>query len=265
MRSNLVVTRAPAGAIARVICIPYAGGSASAFRGWDELLPPDVECLAVQLPGRADRLAETPFATIEAVTDAVVRDIRAMKRRPLVLVGHSMGALVAFDVARALQERHGVPPAHLFVSARRAPHLPLPTPPLDDLPDDQFVEQVQQYGGIPASVAANQELMTLLLPTLRADFRLHRTYRYSPGAPLRCDVSALGGTNDPEVGSTPLEGWKQHTAGRFTMHWFSGNHFFIHTAQAEICALIGREVARWRPDANEAKPSQVAWSGRQLQ
>jgi medium-chain acyl-[acyl-carrier-protein] hydrolase len=241
-RTNVVTLRAVPRPAVRLVCVPCAGGSASAFKPWTKLLPDSVECRAIQLPGRAERFTEPPFCTMTAIVQAVLDDVRTLRDRPFALLGHSMGGVIAFEVARALQAQDGVRPVHLFAAGRRPPHLPRLTGARADLPDDELVEALRPLGGLPDYVHKEPELLKVVLPILRADLRALETYEYAAGGPLDCDVSALGGLRDPEVTRADLEEWGRHTSGGFAVHMFAGDHFFVDTARRDVCAVVTREL-----------------------
>ena len=169
----------------RLFCFSYAGAGAAMYRTWLDALPPTIELCAVQLPGRENRLREPAFASMQRLVDALVPALTPTMDRPFALFGHSMGALVAYEVARALYATpHAAQPLHLLVSGRRAPHLSDDEAPMRGLSDAQFVAEIgRRYGGIPAEVLRHQELLDLLLPSLRADIAAIETHTPVPSPP----------------------------------------------------------------------------------
>lgn len=220
----------------RLFCFPYAGGGAPIFHGWPQQLPPDIEVLALQPPGRGARLREAPFTRIAQLADAVAGAVAPYLDRPVALFGHSMGALVAFELARRL-ETAGVPPLHLFVSGRRAPHLPPERPALHPLPEAEFRDELRRLNGTPAEVLEHAELMEMMVPILRADFEAVETYTCHDAPPLTCPVTAFGGEADPDVEPDALAAWEQHTTGRFAARMFPGDHFFLNHPQTQAVLL----------------------------
>lgn len=220
----------------RLICIPYAGGGAVVYRPWREQLPPSVALSIAQLPGRESRLREAPLRRIGPVVEALAEAVGPLTTRPYALFGHSMGALIAFELARALR-RGGAPlPVCLFVSGRRAPQLPDPEPPLHALADGPFVgAMVRRYNAIPRIILEDIELLRLFLPTLRADLELIETYRYADEAPFACPIVALGGQDDGRATAADLEAWRAHTTTEFRVRRLPGDHFYL---QAERAALL---------------------------
>ena len=164
----LVCPRPNPRAALRLLCFPYAGGGAQIFRTWPAALPPDVELLAVELPGRGTRFSERPFEQLPPLIDALTDALGPALQAPFAIYGHSMGAVVGFSFARELRRRSLREPVHLFMSGRRAPQLPEPTP-MHQLPAPQFLDRLRRLGGIPDALFQEPELMEVFLPILRAD------------------------------------------------------------------------------------------------
>jgi medium-chain acyl-[acyl-carrier-protein] hydrolase len=226
----------------RLICFPFAGAAAGAYRDWPALLPDTVEVLAIQLPGREDRLREEPFTTMEPVVRALGQVLRPYLDLPVALFGHSGGALLAFEVARALATRAGIA-AHLLVSGHRAAHLPARGEPLHALPDGPFLERIAALDGTDPEVFAREELRRVVLPALRADVAMWEGYRYRPGAPLPGPVTALGGDADPLVPEEDLRAWAEHTSAEFRVRVFTGAHFFLHSSRDEVLRTVADALA----------------------
>jgi medium-chain acyl-[acyl-carrier-protein] hydrolase len=184
-------------------------------------------------------LREAPFTRIPALVESAVAALQPHFDRPFALFGHSMGALVAFEVATALVARRGARPLHLFVSGHRAPHLPRRHPPLAHLPHDAFVAEVRsRYDGIPDEVFHMPELMELLVPTLRADMEAIEHYTHAESPPLACPITAYGGADDAQATEAEIAAWRQYTASRFRHQSFPGAHFFVQTCRASLAADI---------------------------
>jgi medium-chain acyl-[acyl-carrier-protein] hydrolase len=227
----------------RLFCFPYAGGGSQSFRVWHRSLPPNVETSVALLPGRENRLAEEPFRQLPGLVDALAQHIRPHLDKPFVFFGHSMGAIIAFELAQTLRRNAGLWPLRLFVSGRPAPHLPETKPPTYNLPEPEFVEELQRLNGTPKEVLADEEFMQLITPTLRADFEVCQTYAYREEPPLDCPIVALGGLQDAEAGSAELEPWRAHTTTSFSLHMFEGDHFYLNTGAAALLRLLGNELA----------------------
>jgi medium-chain acyl-[acyl-carrier-protein] hydrolase len=222
----------------RLFCFPYAGAGASIYRLWYRGLPEDVEVCPVELPGRETRFAEAPLEDVTAIVDGAMNALAPLLVEPHALFGHSLGALVVFELARALRTAGVPPPLHLVVSAHRAPHLPLRRARLHELHPDELVARMYALGGTPAEVLENEELVELIAPLLRADFRAAETYRMEQQPPLESPILACGGSEDPHVPSSDLEAWSSHTRAGFALRMFPGNHFFCHSSREPLVAAV---------------------------
>jgi medium-chain acyl-[acyl-carrier-protein] hydrolase len=235
----LRVGRARPRARIRLICFPYAGGGASVFRHWQDGLPDFVEVSSVQLPGRETRFREAPFTRLEPLLSALALALGPHLDPPFAFFGHSMGALVAFELTRHLRRDGRPQPAGLFLSGCAAPQTGTCERPLHALPDAVFCKRLRGLNGTPTAVFDNHELMQLLLPTLRADFALCETYAFAPGQPLSCPITAWGGLGDDTVGYRELARWREQTLGAFRLRMLPGDHFFLKTPQ-----LLLRDLAQ---------------------
>lgn len=228
----------------RLFCFPYAGGGASVYRTWGDDLPQAVEVCPVQLPGRESRMSERGFTKIDDLIPALITALTPFFDQPFALFGHSMGSLIAFELARALRQRGGPQPLHLFASGHRAPQVPDDDPPIYNLPDQEFIEELRQFNGTPEQVLQNAELMTLLMPVLRADFELVGTYHLAEQPPLSIPISAFGGTEDHEVSSESLAAWQEQTTGPFIQRMYRGGHFFVHSAREPLLRDVSTDLTR---------------------
>jgi medium-chain acyl-[acyl-carrier-protein] hydrolase len=227
----------------RMFCFPYAGGGASAYRGWGASMPQEIEVCPVQLPGREGRLREQPFTRPEELIQAVTDALIPWFDLPFVFFGHSMGAMIGFELSRELRRRGQTLPLHLFVSGRRAPQLPTRDEPIHDLPEPEFIERLRELNGTPEEVLQHAELMKLLTPLLRADFAVNETYSYLEEAPLDLGISAFGGLADSDVKRDDVEAWNIQTRGRFRMRMMPGDHFFLHPQKDLIIESVARDLA----------------------
>lgn len=226
----------------RLFCFPYAGGSAVIYRSWADLLPKNLEICPVQLPGRGTRLRDQPFTRLMPMVEALASGLLPYLDRPFAFFGHSMGAAIAFELARHLREHFQREPEHLFVSGRNAPQIPDPMPSTYSLPDAEFIDEVRRLNGTPQAVLDHPELMQLMLPLLRADFAVVQTYRPAPGEPLRSPITAFGGLLDHDVRREYLEAWGKQTASRFSLRMFPGDHFFLQTSQTLLLKALAHEL-----------------------
>jgi medium-chain acyl-[acyl-carrier-protein] hydrolase len=227
----------------RLFCFPYAGGATSAFRGWADAMP-SLEVCTIHAPGRETRRREPALLRMEPLVEGIVTAIRPLLDRPFALYGHSLGAFVAFEVARALRREGAPAPSRLFASGCRAPAIHAVDDPIHVRPDAEFIDRIRRYQGTPAEVLNNVELMELVLPALRADFAVFETYRRSPEPPLDVPISALGGLDDDRATRDELEGWRGETTADFALRMFPGHHFFIHAARTALLGAVLTDLAR---------------------
>lgn len=207
------------------------------YRSWPQSLPPEVEVCAAQLPGRGTRIREQPFQSLTPLVEAAAEAITPYLDKPFALFGHSMGAVISFELARRLRDLGKPQPSHLFVSGRRAPQVPNEDPVTYNLLDDELQRELLRLNGTPQEVLEHPGLMELMIPLLRADFAVVETYDYHPGAPLGCPITAFGGLQDLDVTREYLEGWREQTAGAFALRMLPGNHFFLNDAQTQTLLL----------------------------
>jgi medium-chain acyl-[acyl-carrier-protein] hydrolase len=227
----------------RLFCFPYAGGGASVFRTWAQQAPAGIEVCPVQLPGRENYLQEPPYTRLKPLVQALVPVIVPYLDRPFAFFGHSMGALISFELACRLRQQFDLKPVHLFVSGYRAPQLPRPNCSIHNLPESEFIEELRRLDGSPEDVLQNVELMELLLPVLRADFELCETYTYSQAGPLDCPLTAFGGWQDIIVGYEDLAAWREQTQASFRLQMYPGNHFFLNNTHLPLLRAVSQELA----------------------
>jgi len=223
-------------------CLPHAGGGASAFSSWRGKLGPRVEICAIQLPGRESRITERPLDHMEPVVANLAEALLPHIRVPYILFGHSVGALISFEVARRMRSHGHAGPRAIFVAGSRAPDRPCSAPPVYHLPDHEFLERVAGMQGIPGELMEEREILDILLPALRADFTIDDTYRFQPGNALDCSVYAFGGLDDPDVSDEDLEAWKHQTTGKFSLRMLPGNHFFLRSERATLLKFLFEDI-----------------------
>lgn len=228
----------------RLFCLPYAGGGASIYRTWSNSLPPNIEVCSIQLPGREDRLKEAPFTHISPLVETLTQVLAPYLNMNFAFFGHSMGALISFELARQLRALTLPTPVHLFVSGRRAPQIPDGNPLIHILPQPEFLSELRRMNGTPQQVLENTELMQLLSPILRADFSICTTYTYINEPPLDCSISVFGGTEDSEETKDLLTNWSVQTRSLFSLNMFKGDHFFINTCRQPLLEMLSQQLSR---------------------
>jgi medium-chain acyl-[acyl-carrier-protein] hydrolase len=224
----------------RLFCLHHAGVGAFLFGQWKKYLPPEIEIYAVQLPGRENRLGESPFTRIDQLVKTLTPIMIPYLDKPFAFFGHSLGALLSFEITRELRRQNAPTPIHLFVSSRIAPQLSIKINSLiHELPETAFLQEIcRRYDGIPEMVLQNTELMQIFLPALRADFAMLETYIYANEEPLNCPISAFGGREDREVSEQAIAAWQHQTSSYFKMQMFDGGHFFFRSDIAPILSII---------------------------
>jgi surfactin synthase thioesterase subunit len=231
-------------AVARLFCFHHAGVGGAVYRLWPNGLSEKLEVCAVQLPGRGGRLREPLISSISAMVDALLPALLPLFDRPFAVFGHSMGAVVGSELVRALAERGGPMPDHLVVSGRRPAHVPDPQPLLSVLDDGAFVAEInRRYGGIPAEVLADAEVLALLLPALRADISALETFQPGRRAPLPCPISAFGGSHDHLTPRAHLDAWREETLASCRVRVFPGDHFYVEARRALLLEELSATLA----------------------
>ncbi|HEX5870377.1 MAG TPA: thioesterase domain-containing protein [Longimicrobium sp.] len=228
----------------RLFCFPYAGGGASIFNGWPRGLPPEVEVVAVQPPGREARIGEKPYGDLAQLVDAMHPQLLPHFDKPFAFYGHSNGGLMAFELARTLRRTGGPMPRHLFIGGRPAPQVDVENEMVHALPHDEFIAALRRFSGTPEEILQHAEIMELIEPLLRADFSLGETYRWVPEAPLDLPISAYHGVGDEEVSQDQVEAWRAQTSREFHFKLFPGDHFFINGNRAEVLQVMSDELRK---------------------
>lgn len=226
----------------RLFCFPYAGANAFNFRSWAKYLPKDIEFCIIQLPGRANRSKEPLLKDIRSLVQTLAPALVSHLDLPFAFFGHSMGALMAFELTRQLRRLQAPLPIHLFISGRRAPQMPSFQPHVHSLPTPLFLEKIRRYSGTPEVILQNQELMDLLLPVLRADLQINETYTYKNDFLLDCPISAFGGLQDPEVSVEEMTAWSHLTSNTFNLRMYDGHHFFIQEHTCELLKIVSQDL-----------------------
>lgn len=255
MRDSIWLVRRPRTGRVRIqlVCLPYAGGSASIYGAWHKRVPSDVEIVAVEPPGRGRRFADPPLSSLEQMVDHLAPALTDALDCPYALFGHSLGALLAYELALVMTARYERPPIMLIPSASRGPTVPLGHPPLHALPRADFVAELRRLGGTPAEVMANEDALCLYEPALRADFRIAETYLRADPIPMDRPMLVLGAVDDEQVSLPELEAWSQVTGKLVDVRHFVGGHFFLHDAGNRVPESIAVAMQRELGHENSAE------------
>ncbi|MDQ3895919.1 MAG: alpha/beta fold hydrolase [Actinomycetota bacterium] len=229
----------------RLFCFSFAGGSASSFFTWRGRTEGFQIC-PIEYPGRATRWRDPPASTLVGLAADITADLAPDLVGSYALFGHSFGATVAFEVARAIVGAKHRPPLTLCISGARAPQLP-PREPIHQLPDQEFLVELLRYGGVPEELRENDEMLGIMMPTVREDFRLFEQYEFRPSGPLPVPISVFGGLSDFAVPIGDLLAWQEHTTKSFRCHFYSGGHFFLYDDGVPIVHDIGEDVTGTAP------------------
>jgi surfactin synthase thioesterase subunit len=236
LSNGALLRHEPSDATMRLVCLPHAGAGATSFTRWLELFPPWISAVRVQLPGREDVAARPPFRRVSDAVDALLPQVMELDA-PVAMYGHSMGALVGFELVRALRAE-GRPPLHFFVSGRRAPHLPARKATIHHLPDDEFMDALQAMGGAGGLTSRSRAFQRYATRLIKADLELSEEHTHRPEPRLPCPITAFYGTEDPIVDEDQVEAWQEHTDAAFEVHTFPGDHFFHQHHRAAIARTI---------------------------
>ncbi len=231
----------------RLFCFPYAGGNATIFGGWAEHLPSGVDLFAIQSPGRGRRFTETPISCLRTKVKELYSEIVPFLDVPSIFVGHSNGALVAFELARELQKNKVGNLNHLILSAKRAPHLPPIKPNLHNLPQEQFIKELKNYDFTPDEVLENEELMELFTPMLRADFSLSETYDFEEDMKLKTPTTLFWGNRDNDIPKDDMLAWQKCIDNPVNFTEFDGGHFFIDSSKDSFLTELNKILNNLNP------------------
>lgn len=226
----------------RLFCFPYAGGRATIFREWQDSLSSAIEVCPVQLHPLEGQPLKASSIGLPYLVESIASDLLPYLDRPFAFFGHSLGALISFELTRHLRRRYNLLPAHLFVSGREAPQIFNTRPPIHALPEQEFLEEITLLNGTPKEILAHSELMKCVLPALRRGIEMCETYAYLPDLPFHCPITAFGGLQDRTVNPFHLEAWHDQTDLAFTLRMFPGDHFFIHPNRQSILEILLREL-----------------------
>lgn len=235
---------APSGALP-LYCLPHAGGGASVYRPWVGRLP-GVAVMPVQLPGREARLREAPYERMAPLVSALADVLPGAPDGRYAVYGHSLGALVAFELLREIRRRGAPGPVHLFVSGCVPPHCAFDDgPPVGGMMQSEVVDMLRRLGGTPEWLLADPSVLDMILPAVRADFSVKETYECLPEPPLDVPVTALASTNDPRAGHEVVAGWREQTTREFELHTFVGGHFAVFEQAALTHKYVAEVLRPW--------------------
>ncbi len=225
----------------RLFCFPYGGSSPSVFRSWPGYFANKIELTGVLYPGRESRMLEPLVPDIRLIAESLLPDILPRLNKPFAFFGHSMGALIGYELARLLIEKHNCIPQHLFVSGCGAPHIP-DRDPIHNLPEDEFLDELIRLNGMPKEVLENEELLEYALPIIRADFTACADYRSTSNTVISCPITAYGGDEDSRVTVEDLAQWGRYTRTGFEYEILAGDHFFLHDHEEQISSAIEKTL-----------------------
>lgn len=230
----------------RLYCFSYAGGNAMMYRPWQQKLDPRIEVVAIQLPGRGMRMTEPLFTDMQKLvpelTAVIMRDAGTL---PFAFFGHSLGSMLSFEITRYCHARQLPMPVHAFFSGCSAPQMRNPSDNMHLMSDHDLMQKLKEYNGTPPAVLANQELMELVLPMIRADFSLVETWKYRSMPLLAVPISVLAGKKDDRSSDEQVQGWQRESSGPFAVHWFEGDHFFIHGENEQVRTCVEQTLQLW--------------------
>jgi surfactin synthase thioesterase subunit len=227
-----------------LICLPYAGGGARCYESWENLLPPAVDALTIRLPGRESRRDEPLPGDLAAAAAQIARELAPVLPTRFTVFGHSMGAVLAIEVARELRRQIGREPACLVVSGAPSPDRADQDKRYEDLDDAGLLAELEAMGGTDAELLRDQEAWELIRPVVRADLLMCDRYRQAPGKPLGCPIVAYGARDDPDLAERSLESWREHTTGRFEQRMFPGGHFYFQRIPRAFVMDLARRLYR---------------------
>ena len=230
-------------ASSRVLLLPHAGGSASFFRPWSNIFSPEVEVVAIQYPGRENRLQDPLVDSMAALVQQLVPQLRPVLDKPFLLFGHSMGGAVAYELYLALARQQLPLPRHLVISASEGPGLQ-PTGNWHLQSDEQLLAELSRLNGTQVCFASFPELASLILPLLRNDYRLIETYQpVLTQPPIDCDLTIMLGMADQELSLQDALAWQSVTSRTFTVQQFAGDHFYLRQQFPAISSELSKLLA----------------------
>jgi medium-chain acyl-[acyl-carrier-protein] hydrolase len=226
----------------RLICFPYAGSGPVVFHKWVNYLPQDIEVWGVRLPGRDVRYREPAFTSLSPLVSTLADEISPFMDVPFIIFGHSMGALISFELVHSWRETGGPQPVHVVLSGHRAPHRPPLNPPVHNSDKHTFLNRIKNLGGTPEKFFSMNDLVDLMMPAMRADFSVWETYEYQEKIPLELPITVFGGRNDSEATESDFVAWQDYTKSDFNLHIFDGGHFYFQDDLTPLMDVITKII-----------------------
>lgn len=242
--SRWICNAAQSGRPLTLICFPWAGGGCATFYDWPSGLPGWIDVRSVLLPGRERRLRESPFYHIDQLLDSLIPALEPLLQKPYALFGHSVGALISFELLRRLRSMGSKMAVHLFVSGHSAPQVPISGVQIHNLPVKEFKEELSRLAGTPREVLNSPEWFEAVSPSVRGDLSMAETYQYAAGCPLDVPITAFGGSEDRETTVEGINAWISQTTQSFCMHMMPGGHFFLRSERSAIWKIIADQLSR---------------------
>jgi surfactin synthase thioesterase subunit len=243
----------------RLFCFPHAGASSTIFNEWFSAFPPEIEVCGIEPPGRFARRSEPAHQNLHDFTSALLPALRSYLDIPFALFGYSMGALMAFECARALRDHHLPEPAHLIVAAHKAPQRPTRYPAISGASEPEFIRQLEQrFGPLDPVIRTDPEMLAAVTQMMRTDLGVLERYKYRPAAPLSASILAIGGSQDAGVDATDLDSWSEQTQSSFRSAWLPGGHFFLRQHGAALRSLVQSELQPGSAPIHHASEAQRA-------
>ncbi len=222
----------------RLFCLPYAGGDSSIYTPWVNQIPDFIELLPIQLPGRSIRIQEPAISSMTELVDQIYLSMLPLLDKPYMLLGHSLGGRVGFELLHKINKTNAPPPKHFIASGSKAPHLPRTNNITYNLPDEEFIEELRKLNGTPSEVINNRELMEFLLPMLKADFCISDNHVTKQKTLLDCSISVFHGEEDTLVSESDARAWQKHFSKPINFQVFSGGHFFINENSDDLLSSL---------------------------
>lgn len=224
-----------------LICFPYAGSGASLFTSWLDYLDLKINLYGFQAPGKEDRISEDLIEDLDSLVQLATQEIQQLIQGPFVLFGHSLGSVLAFEITKSL-EKQAISPKLMILSGRQPPEFGSKMQSISHLGDDAFIEQLKKLQGSDSRVLENRELMELLLPIIRADFKISECYRDFSGLKVQCPLIALGSNDDPWINKNDFNAWQNYSHKPVKIQFFPGGHFYIKEHHELLCNFLNAEI-----------------------